>query len=226
MLALAHLRAVAIGGVHTAPPDLAALARRRRHPRPDPAGAKKKSAPTLQGVYVGRILRARSPPTCSAGIAYNKADGTSITTQAKAVAAGQGYVDGQNNVTVTVNQPPKSGNYTGTSTAIEVIVQQPQPRFLAGLFQASNPTVNARAVARVSNPSCLLALDTTANQAINVSGSASVSSKCDLASNSSSANAINMSGSSTVTTPCLQSSGGVSVTSGPGCTSATHRRTT
>jgi Flp pilus assembly protein TadG len=160
----------------------------------------------------------------SAGIAYNNNDGTNITTQAKAIAAGQGYVDGQNNVTVTVNQPPKSGNYTGTSTAIEVIVQQPQSRFLAGLFQASNPTVNARAVAKVSNPSCILALDKTASSAISVSGSASITSNCDLSANSTSTSAISMSGSSTITTPCIQSSGGVSVTSGltlTQCTSAT-----
>jgi Flp pilus assembly protein TadG len=160
----------------------------------------------------------------SAGIAYNNNDGTSITIQAKAISAAQGYVDGQNNATVTVNQPPKSGSYTGTSTAIEVIIQQPQPRFLAGLFLASNPTVNARAVAKVSNPSCILALDTTASSAIGVSGSTSITSNCDLTANSTSSSAISMSGSSTIKTPCLVSSGGVSVTSGltlTQCTSAT-----
>jgi hypothetical protein len=153
----------------------------------------------------------------SAGIAYDKNDGTSYVTQAKAITAAQGYVDGQNGTSVTVNRPPSSGSYTSNTSAIEVIVQQPQPRFLSGLFLASNPTVNARAVTVVSStgPACILALDPTANQAITVSGSADVNSPgCDLAANSSSSNAINMSGSSALTTPCLVAVGGVTVTSG------------
>jgi Flp pilus assembly protein TadG len=147
----------------------------------------------------------------SAGIAYNTSNGTSIVTQAKGIAAAQGYVNGQNGATVAVNQPPKSGNYTSNATAIEVVIQQPQPRFFAGLFLSSNPTVSARAVAKISNPACILALDKTANQAISVSGSASINSKCDVAANSNSASAINMSGSSTITTPCLVAAGGVQV---------------
>jgi len=163
----------------------------------------------------------------SAGIAYNKNDGTKIVTQAEAITAAHGYVGGasalnspgvQNAatlVTVTVNQPPKSGPNTGKGSAIEVIVQQPQRRFFAGLFLPSNPTVTARAVATMSSPPCLLALDPTANQAITVSGSANVNSPgCDIASNSSSASAFNMNGSGTVTTPCVVAVGNVQVTSG------------
>jgi Flp pilus assembly protein TadG len=153
----------------------------------------------------------------SAALAHSKSNGTSVVTQAKGIAAAQGYVDAQGGVTVTVNQPPASGSYTSNATAVEVTVQQAQPRFLAGLLLASNPTVNARAVATITNtgPACVLALDPTANQALTVSGSASVNSPgCDIAANSTSSSAINMSGSSTVTTPCAVSAGGVNVTSG------------
>src|SRR5579864_1428844 len=98
----------------------------------------------------------------SAAIAYNNSGGTTYITQAKGIAAAQGYVDGQNGATVTVNQPPASGGYTSSSTAIEVIIQQPQPRFLAGLFLSSNPTVSARAVATIGGSgACILALDPT-----------------------------------------------------------------
>src|SRR5260370_31116294 len=82
----------------------------------------------------------------SAGIAYSKSDGTDFHTQAKGITAAQGYVDGQNGATVTVNQPPASGSHASSATAIEVIIQQPQPRFLAGLFLSSNPMVTAPAV--------------------------------------------------------------------------------
>ena len=152
----------------------------------------------------------------SAAVAYNKNNGTGYVTQAKAIAAVDGYVDGSNGATVTVNQPPKSGNYTGNATAIEVIVQQPQPRLFSGLILSSNPTVSARAVATIlSDPGCILALGTTANQAINISGSANINSPgCDIVANSSSSNAINMSGSAKVTTPCLVAVGNVNTTSG------------
>jgi Flp pilus assembly protein TadG len=161
----------------------------------------------------------------SAGVAYNNIGSTAITTQAKAIAASYGYVDGQNGVTVTVNQPPASGSHTSSSTAVEVIVQQPQPRFLSGLFLGSNPTVNARAVATTASPACILALDPTASQAVTFSGGSTFNSpNCDVASNSNSSSSIYMSGSSTVTTPCLVSVGTDSVTSGltlTKCSSAT-----
>jgi hypothetical protein len=162
----------------------------------------------------------------SAGIAYNKIDGSSITTQAKGVAAAQGYVDGQNGVTVGVHQPPIApSTHTSSSTAIQVIIQQPQPRFFAGLFLSSNPTVSASAVVTLTNPSCILALDTTASAAVSVGGSSSINSKCDIASNSTSTSAISMGGSSTVTAPCLVAVGTASTTSGltlTQCTSPTN----
>jgi Flp pilus assembly protein TadG len=163
----------------------------------------------------------------SAGIAYNNNDGTKLVTQAGGITAALGYVGGasvlnspgvQNAatlVTVTVNQPPKSGPNTGKATAIEVIIQQPQPRFFSGLFLASDPTVTARAVATMFSPPCLLALDPTASSAISVSGSANINSaKCDITANSNSASAIVMNGSSAITTPCLFAVGNVQVTSG------------
>lgn len=154
----------------------------------------------------------------SAAIAYSKSNGSSIVTQAKGVAAQMGYVDGQNGVTVTVNQPPTSGNYTSNTTAIEVIISQPQTRYFAGMFLSSNPAVKSRAVATVSSSggsACILALNSSANQAINVSGSGSIHSPgCDVVSNSTSNSAINMSGSATIDTACLVAVGNVNTTSG------------
>ena len=141
----------------------------------------------------------------SASIAYNKSDGTSYVTQAKAIAAAQSYVDGRNGAIVTVNQPPKSGSYASNATAIEVIIQQPQARFLSGLIVSTNPTVSARAVSTNvpgTGNGCVLALDKTANPAIVASGSANLNTACDVVANSNSADAIKISGSSTITTPC------------------------
>jgi Flp pilus assembly protein TadG len=176
----------------------------------------------------------------SAGIAYNNNDGTKIVTQAEGIAAAQGYVGGasvlnspgvQNAatlVTVTVNQPPKSGSHTSSATAIEVIIQQPQPRFFKGLsiLLGSDPTVTARAVATMFSPPCLLALDPTASSAISISGSANINSaKCDISTNSNSATAVVMNGSSAITTPCLAAVGNVQVTSGLHLTQCTNPTT-
>jgi Putative Flp pilus-assembly TadE/G-like len=150
----------------------------------------------------------------SAEIASNKADGTSLVTQAKAVTAALGFIDGQNGVSVSVNIPPTSGNYTSNATAIEVIVQQPQPRFLSGLFLSSDPTVKARAVAVLGGSACMLALNTSANQATNISGSGSINApNCYVVSNSSSSSSINMSGGATVNVACLIAVGTVQTTS-------------
>jgi hypothetical protein len=145
-------------------------------------------------------------------IAYNKNDGTSIVTQAKGISAGQGYVDGHNGVTVTVNRPPSSGGYTSNSAAIEVIVQQPQPRFLSGLVLANNPTVNARAVAALipgTGNGCILALDPIASGSIAVSGAGNLATtSCDVVANSSSATAMTIVGSGKMSTPCAVTGGG------------------
>ena len=151
----------------------------------------------------------------SAAIAYSSSGGTSYITQAKGIAASQGFVDGQNGATVAVNQPPTSGSYTSDTTAIEVVIQQPRPRLFSGLFLSSNPVVSARAVATISSPACMLSLSATASQAVEFNGSLSFNSpSCDVISNSDASNAINMVGSSTVTMPCLVAVGGIQVTSG------------
>jgi Flp pilus assembly protein TadG len=81
--------------------------------------------------------------------------------EASSIAAGFGYVDATDGVTVTLNSPPLSGNYTSDNSAVEVIVSQPRPLLLSGLFLTSPPTVLARAVATLSvaGTGCVLALD-------------------------------------------------------------------
>jgi hypothetical protein len=157
------------------------------------------------------MLGAAETAAYSAIIAYNKADGTSTVTQAKAVTAAQGYVDGVNGATVTVHRPPSSGNYTSNNSAIEVIISQPQPRFLAGLFLASNPTVAARAVAALipgTGSGCVIALDASSSGSIAVSGSGNLTTTlCDVVANSTSSSAITVSGSAQISTPCAVAGG-------------------
>ena len=50
------------------------------------------------------------------------------------MTAQYGFTSATNGTVVEVNNPPRSGNYTTNSSAIEVIVTQPQPLLFAQLF--------------------------------------------------------------------------------------------
>ncbi|MEY9755120.1 Flp pilus assembly protein TadG [Bradyrhizobium yuanmingense] len=122
------------------------------------------------------------------------------SSEAKAVAANYGYTDGANDVTVTVNQPPKTGSQASNAQAIEVIVSQPQRRLLSALFGSDRVPITARSVALPnSGTGCVLALNRSASPAVNVSGGNQLNLiKCNLYSNSSASPSLNVAGSASV----------------------------
>ena len=126
--------------------------------------------------------------------------GGDMTGEANAVTANYGYANAVNNVTVTVNQPPKSGGYTSNLQAVEVIVSQSQQRLLSSLFGSGPVPISARAVALPNfGTGCVLALNKTASPAVNVSGSNQLNLiKCNLYSNSSASPSLNVAGSAAV----------------------------
>jgi hypothetical protein len=133
------------------------------------------------------------------------ASSTQITNEALANAALNGFTNGQHGVTVTLNNPPKSGPNTSNSGAYEVIVTKPQKTLFGGLLGTA-PTVIGRAVAlNQSSPACLLALDTSASSAIGLSGGSTqvTATNCTVAANSSNTSSPN---------PAVTLSGGSSLT--------------
>jgi Flp pilus assembly protein TadG len=126
--------------------------------------------------------------------------GGDLTSEAKAVAASYGFPNAVNNVAVVVNQPPKTGNYTSNTQAIEVVVSQPQRRLLSSLFGSDPVPISARAVALPnSGTGCVLALNSSASPAVNVSGGNQLNLiKCNLYSNSAASPSLNVAGSATV----------------------------
>jgi hypothetical protein len=94
--------------------------------------------------------------------------GTKATTSAKGITAQMGFVDGQNGVTVAVNNPPTQGGYTSDTQAWEVIINKPQPMWFAGVFLSSAPVATARAVAvrQGGGRPCLVALEATKKEAV------------------------------------------------------------
>jgi Flp pilus assembly protein TadG len=129
------------------------------------------------------------------------------TTTAKGVAAQFGFVDGQGNVTVTVNHPPaQSACCNGVGTDWEVVIRQTQPMWLSGVLLNTAPVAVGRAVANQSGApggiACVIALDTGAANALHLNNNASLpSTTCGAASNSSSADALTLSNNASIAGP-------------------------
>jgi hypothetical protein len=130
------------------------------------------------------------------------ANSTAFGNAAKAVAAQYGFTNGVNGVSVTVNNPPLSGSYTSSSSAIEVLISQPQPLFFSSLFLNSQPTASSRAVALEGSSSdgCVMALDKgDVTDGLGDSGTGKLTlNGCTIYVNSSSASALQMSGSASI----------------------------
>lgn len=152
------------------------------------------------------------------------------TTEAKAIAAAHGFVDGQANVTVTVNQPPSAGSHTASSSALEVVITQPQSLMFTGLFLSTAPTVTTRAVAlSLSGSMCVMALDKTGKTAVgsvDLTGKTTVSMpSCDVYNDSPDANSTELVGSASLSARNIFLSGGYSESGGASMTASGSLRT-
>lgn len=137
-------------------------------------------------------------------------------TTGKAVAVQMGFVDG-GQTHVTINNPPASGSHSGSSSAWEAIVSQPQKMWFASVFLSAAPSASARAVAAPSSGpttgACVISLDpSNKNGAITISGSGSATlSNCDVYLNSSNSTALTISGSASLVATDLFDYGGSNV---------------
>lgn len=156
-------------------------------------------------MYKNRQMQtAADSAALSAAVALARGYPSPISTEAKGVAAALGFVSGTANVTVTVNNPPLSGSHTSNSSAVEVIVRQPQTLKLAGLFGVSQYNVTARAVAVVPAPYCILSMDNTPGIGVGLWGGATVTmTGCGMAVNSSGSGALTLQSGGTLNAPLV-----------------------
>jgi hypothetical protein len=115
------------------------------------------------------------------------------TIEAGAIAAQAGFVNGVDQVTVTVHHPPTTGSNIGNDSAVEVVLAQPQSVNMTSLFSSGLFTVGARSVAMTGNNgiSCMLALDPAASGSIKIGNNAIVTNHdCGVSDNSNSQTAI------------------------------------
>ena len=144
-----------------------------------------------------RMLQTAADAGAIAGASeYNYSD---VTAAADNATAQNGITNGSNGVTVTVNNPPKSGPNTSNPVAVEVIVAQNVPTFFMKIFNLNTMKVSARSVAGVSAASgCIYTLDTSGID-VGMTGSGVLNMPdCGIVIDSASSNALNMTGSATI----------------------------
>jgi Flp pilus assembly protein TadG len=142
-----------------------------------------------------------------AAVALTQGYPANIATEADGIAAALGFTNGTSSVTVTVNNPPKSGNYTANSSAVEVIVSQPQTTKMAGLFGVSVFNLSARAVALAGSGSavyCMLSTENDSKIGVGLWGGVNLTmTGCGMAVNSAGWAALELNSGGTLTAPLV-----------------------
>jgi hypothetical protein len=180
--------------------------------------------------YKERGLQSAADIAAYNGVVALKGGSTSsqITSSATTGATSNGW--SSTGGTIAVNSPPTSGTHRD-AFSVQVDLTQTLPRFFSAMYSSSPVVASAHAVgtAASSSGACVLALNPTANQAINISGSANLhATNCDVVADSNSSSAINMSGSAQMTADCAVTVGTANTTSGltlTKCTSVTAHST-
>jgi Flp pilus assembly protein TadG len=141
---------------------------------------------------------------------------TKIATEAKAETATNGFTDGANSVTVTVNQPPVGGNWAGNANAVQIIVTRAVSTSFMQVLGLTNAQVSAESVGgKQSGGACVYALNPTVNHAVIVSGGSSVVNlNCAVVDDSSASHAFDVSGGATFSATSVNVVGLVEDTSG------------
>jgi hypothetical protein len=128
------------------------------------------------------------------------------TTAAQAAAALNGYTNGSNGATVSVNPSgdttptPLYGAFAGQPGYLEVVVSQSQPTYFMRVFGFSSMTVSGRAVATQGrNPNCIYLLKTTGTTFTMNNGTKLTSSSCGLVDDSSGSPAVSITDGASLT---------------------------
>ena len=114
---------------------------------------------------------------------------TFIDSAGKDDTALNGFTHGADGVSVTINNPPGSGNFAGNFDCVEAIVSKSFPTTLMRIASATGYTVGTRAVACVApdeSPACIVSMYCgTEETGMRFNGTATITAtNCDVAVNS------------------------------------------
>ena len=123
----------------------------------------------------------------SAALEMTRINDSSLAKSRAISDAEENHYDPSSGDAIEINSPPKYGPYSGNNAAFEAIVSRPSPSFLSRIIHGEQVTVSARAVAIVANPGgtpCVLALDSSAQDAIKVNNGTVNTGSCRMQANS------------------------------------------
>jgi Flp pilus assembly protein TadG len=140
------------------------------------------------------------------------ADNTTVTKAAQAASSNNGFTDGANGVTVTVNNGPATGPHAGDATYVEVIVKKQVSTVFMALLNQKSMNIYARAVAGPgANAGCVYTLGTSGNGIDNTGTSAINLTHCTIYDDSAdSTKGITSSGGGSITATSINVVGGYS----------------
>jgi len=152
--------------------------------------------------YVQMVrLRAQAAADAAAEAALFELKGnqTDLTAAGQHDATLNGFTNGQNNTTVTINNPPLQGAFSGNSKAVEAVVTQAVPTYFMRILNFNTITVTAYASGALpsANLGCVYALDATASKALQIDGS-NATFNCGAIVESNSSSAFYMEGAGTL----------------------------
>lgn len=109
----------------------------------------------------------------------NGKNSTGIVAAGRLDSARNGFKNGEDNVTVTVNYPPKQGKYASKNTAVETVVSKTRASLFASFFMDGPVDIKVRSVAtiKIVGVYCILALSPHDEAALLFAGTADVQLK-------------------------------------------------
>ncbi|MCL9781416.1 pilus assembly protein TadG-related protein [Vibrio sp. S4M6] len=111
----------------------------------------------------------------------------SINSSATTAASTNGYVDGVDGVSITINSPPTSGIYNGDASSVEVIIDHQMPTSFLSTIGFTNLDYQVRAVANGnvgSSRNCVYVLGSSGENSLQVASSSSLDTNCGIYVNS------------------------------------------
>ena len=137
-----------------------------------------------------------------------------ITAAARSDSSSNGFTNGTDSVTVTVNHPPDASSvgFEGDANYVQAVVTKTLPTFFMRVLTFNSATVTARAVAGTSSADgCIYTLDPTMSAEFDTSGSGTVNINCGIYVNSSSSTAFHESSGYTINASSISVVGGTSI---------------
>jgi hypothetical protein len=167
--------------------------------------------------YIKTCMQGAADAGALGGAQELHASGSSnMVTSAMADASTNGFTNGQNSVSITVNNPPATGYSTADATAVEVLISQSVPTFFMQVLGFSSVTIQVRSVAHQGGggTTCFYALDPSMSSALSVSNGVTATFACGVMIDSSSTTALNVTGGSHLNAPYIGVTGNYTVNNG------------